>query len=56
MTVMGLSGSERWSIVETEFRLAFRQLLRGLEGINLSPELEDLLFGGREVDGTSSCC
>jgi hypothetical protein len=54
MTVMGLSSSERWSIVETELRLAFRQLLRGLEGINLSPELEDLLFGSGEVDGSGS--
>jgi hypothetical protein len=53
---MRLSGSKRWPIVETEFRLALRQLLRGLEGINLSPELEDLLFGSREVDGTGSCC
>lgn len=47
---MRLSSSEWWTIVETEFGSAGRDLLLGLERINLLPELEHIVLAGRDVD------
>lgn len=48
--------SGEWgTVVEAVLWLAFRQLLRGLEGINLAPEVEDVELGRGDVDGRGGC-
>ena len=46
---MGQTSSKRWTVVESELRLALRELKLLMEGIDFLPKLEYLFFFLREV-------
>lgn len=50
MAVMRQTSCERWAIVERILGSALGQLQTRLEGIDLAPELDDLLFLLRKVE------
>ena len=49
VAIMGQTSSKRWTVVESELRLALRELKLLMEGIDFLPKLEYLFFFLREV-------
>ena len=49
VAIMGQTSSKRWAVIESELRLALRELKLLMEGIDFLPKLEYLFFFLREV-------
>lgn len=52
---MRQTSRERWAIVEGEFRPALGEFQASLEGIDLTPELDNLFFLLRKVELSADC-